>query len=105
MTICSGKSCSFGYAAGAFRKLLSIYVFSYIPFGFERRIWDLIVSGLDHCLSFYFARVWDYFKKTCRKGNFYFHFIIVSFLLVIMKLYSAVIDRHYLYLNTRSKNK
>ena len=40
-------------AASAFRKLSSIYVFSYFPFGFEGRIWDLIVSVPDHCLSFY----------------------------------------------------
>ena len=33
----------------------SIYVFSYFPFGFEGRIWDLIVSVPDHCLYFYFA--------------------------------------------------
>ena len=26
-------------------------------FGFEGRIWDLIVSVPDHCLSFYFARL------------------------------------------------
>ena len=38
-----------------FRKLSSIYVFSYFPFGFEGRIWDLIVSVPDHCLSFYFV--------------------------------------------------
>ena len=39
----------------AFRKLLSIYVFSFFfPFDFEGRIWDLIVSVPDHCLSFYF---------------------------------------------------
>ena len=31
---------------------MSIYVFSYCPFGFEGRIWDLIVSVPDHCLSF-----------------------------------------------------
>ena len=37
--------------ACAFRKLLSIYVFSSFPFGFEGRIWDLIVSVPDHCLS------------------------------------------------------
>ena len=30
------------FAASAFRKLSSIYVFSYFPFGFEGRIWDLI---------------------------------------------------------------
>ena len=32
------------FAASAFRKLSSIYVLSYFPFGFEGRIWDLIVS-------------------------------------------------------------
>ena len=48
MTTCLGKSCSFG-----FRKLLSIYVFIYFRFGFEGRIWDLIVSVPDPCLSFY----------------------------------------------------
>ena len=48
------------FAASAFRKLLSIYVFSYFPFGFEGRIWDLIVSVPDHCLSFYFAVTFDW---------------------------------------------
>ena len=51
MTTYLGKSCSFC----AFRKLPSIYVFSYFPFGFEGRIWDLILSVPDHCLSFYFS--------------------------------------------------
>ena len=27
----------------------------YFPFGFEGRMWDLIVSVPDHCLSFYFV--------------------------------------------------
>ena len=44
----------FNRLTSAFRKLSSIYVFSYFPFGFEGRIWDLIVSVPDHCLSFYF---------------------------------------------------
>ena len=39
----------------AFRRLLSIYVFSYFPFGYEGRIWHLIVSAPDHCLYFYFG--------------------------------------------------
>ena len=43
------------FTASAFRKLSSIYVFSYFPFGFEGRIWDLIVSVPDDCLSFYFS--------------------------------------------------
>ena len=42
------------FTASAFRKLPSIYVFSYFPFGFEGGVWDLIVSLPDCCLSFYF---------------------------------------------------
>ena len=45
------------FTASAFRKLPSIYVFSYFPCGFEGRIWDLIVSVPDHCLSFYFSKI------------------------------------------------
>ena len=41
------------FAAGAFRGLSSICVFSYFPFGFGGGMWDLIVSVPDHCLSFY----------------------------------------------------
>ena len=44
------------FTASAFRKLPSIYVYSYFPFGFEGRMWDLIVSVPDHCLSFYVSR-------------------------------------------------
>ena len=51
------------FAASAFRKLSSIYVFSYFPFGFEGRIWDLIVSVPDHCLSFYFEFPWQKSKQ------------------------------------------
>ena len=50
-----GKELFILFAASAFRKLSSIYVLSYFPFGFEGRIWDLIVSVPDHCLSFYFG--------------------------------------------------
>ena len=48
-----GKELFIRFAASAFRKLPSIYVLSYFPFGFEGKIWDLIVSVPDHCLSFY----------------------------------------------------
>ena len=47
-----GKELSIRFTVSAFRKLLSIYVFSYFPFGFEGRTWDLIVSVPDHYLSF-----------------------------------------------------
>ena len=47
----SGKELFIRFTARAFRKLLSIYVFSYFPFGFEGRVWDLIVSVPNHCLG------------------------------------------------------
>ena len=53
MTTCLEKELFIRFTARAFRKLLSISVFSYFPFGFEGRMWDLIVSVPDHCLSFY----------------------------------------------------
>ena len=49
-----GKELFIRFTASTFRKLPSMYVFSYFPFGFEGRMWDLIVSVPDHCLSFYF---------------------------------------------------
>ena len=55
MTRLFGKELFIRFTASAFRKLPSIYVFSYFPFGFEVRIWDLIVLVPDHCLSFYFV--------------------------------------------------
>ena len=53
----SGKKLFIRFTASAFRKLLSIYVFSYFPFGFEGRMWDLIISIPGHCLSFYFCLI------------------------------------------------
>ena len=35
---------------------MSVYVFSYFPFGFEGGLWDLLVSVPDHCLSFYLTK-------------------------------------------------
>ena len=48
MTISLEKSCSFGLLCAPFAKLLYNNVFSYFPFGFEGRIWDLILSVPDH---------------------------------------------------------
>ena len=45
-------------------KRVSKLVFGCFPFGFEGRIWDLIVSVPDHCLSFYFASTL-YFDVRC----------------------------------------
>ena len=55
MTTCLGKKLSIRFTARAFRELLSICIFSYFPFGFEGRIWDLIVAVPEQCLSFYFT--------------------------------------------------
>ena len=51
MTTYLGKSCSFCLPRVPF---VNCRQFMYFPFGFEGRIWDLIVSVPDHCLSFYF---------------------------------------------------
>ena len=51
----SGKELLILFTARALRKLLSIYVCIYFPFVLGGRIWDLIVSVPDHCLSFYFT--------------------------------------------------
>ena len=74
----SGKGLFIRFTARAFRKLLSIYVFSYFPFGFEGRIWDLIVSVPDHCLSFSFAQGTDPYSK---------HSVTNAFKLVILSNY------------------
>ena len=39
------------FAASSFRRLPSVCVFGCFPFCFEDRMWDLIVSVPDHCLS------------------------------------------------------
>ena len=54
MTTGLGKSCSFGLPREPFVNCCQFMVFSYSPFGFDGRMWDLIVSVPDHCLSFYF---------------------------------------------------
>ena len=59
----SGKELFIGLTPRAFRKLLSIYVFSCFPFGFEGRMWNLIVSVPDYCLSFYFRTLNDILEE------------------------------------------
>ena len=56
MATLSVKELFIRFTASAFRKLLSIYVFSCFPFGFEGRMWYLIVSVPDYRLSFYFVQ-------------------------------------------------
>ena len=66
-----GKELFILFAASAFRKLSSIYVFSYFPFGFEGRIWDLIVSVPDHCLSFYLLELFGFSHLVIAKAVLY----------------------------------
>ena len=58
MTTYLGKSCSFCLPRVPFvncRQFMYLVISLLVLFGFESRIWDLIVSVPDHCLSFYFA--------------------------------------------------
>ena len=40
------------YCACLAWALVNLYVCASFPFGFESRMWDLIVLVPDHCLSF-----------------------------------------------------
>ena len=78
MTNCLEKELFIRFTARAFRKLLSVYVFNYFPFGFQDRIWDLIVSVPDHCLSFYFVNSFLKQNVKNKKKNLYFFFFLYS---------------------------
>ena len=54
MTTYLGKSCSFCLPQVPFVNCRQ-FMYLVISFGFEGRIWDLIVSVPDHCLSFYYT--------------------------------------------------
>ena len=55
MTTYFGKSCSFGLPRVPFVNCGQCMYLVISLFGFEGRMWDLIVSVPDHCLSFYFT--------------------------------------------------
>ena len=61
MTTYLGKSCSFCLPRVPFVNCRQFMYLVISLFGFEGRIWDLIVSVPDHCLSFYFT---DFTKWT-----------------------------------------
>ena len=62
MTTYLGKSCSFCLPRVPFVKFMYLVI---SLFGFEGRIWDLIVSVPDHCLSFYFSNFSKAFYFGC----------------------------------------
>ena len=68
MTTYLAKSCSFDLL-----RVPSVYVFSCFPFGFEGRMWDLIVSVPDHCLSFYFT-IMNFLEHQAK----YFYLIAIN---------------------------
>ena len=55
MTTYLGKSCSFCLSRVPFVNCRQFMYLVISLLGFEGRIWDLIVSVPDHCLSFYFT--------------------------------------------------
>ena len=75
------------FAVSAFRGLLSDCVFVYFPFGFEGRMWDVIVSGSDHCLSFYFLDCC--FSSEIANSPFGFH-LIIAILRTISNIFGFV---------------
>ena len=70
MTTCLKKSCSFGLPHVPF-----IHCCQFMYFGFETRMWDLIVSVPDHCLSFHFSikpsLLFSNFGCCISKGNLF----------------------------------
>ena len=56
MTTYLGKRCSFCLPRVPFVNCRQFMYLVISLFGFEGRIWDLIVSVPDHCLSFYFRQ-------------------------------------------------
>ena len=66
MTTYLGKSCSLGLLRVPFENCRQFMYLVILPFGFEGRMWDLIVSVPDHCLSFYFSIHVPDFGQRCR---------------------------------------
>ena len=73
MTTYLGKSCSFGLLRVPFVNCGQFMYLVISLFGFEDRMWDLIVSVPDHCLSFYFTIIWNFpfliFNQTTRNNS------------------------------------
>ena len=63
-----GKELFILFAASAFRKLSSIYVFSYFPFGFEGRIWDLIADCISSWSLLIFLLLQEELEKVQKRA-------------------------------------
>ena len=64
MSACLGGGCSFGLPRVPFVSCRRFMCLVVSLFGFEGRMWDLIVSVPDHCLSFYFVQMSDFSKTS-----------------------------------------
>ena len=64
MTTYLGKSCSFCLPRVPFVNCRQFMYLVISLFGSEGRIWDLIVSVPEHCLSFYFPYYGKVFHVT-----------------------------------------
>ena len=71
MTAYLGKSCSFGLPRVPFVNCGQFMYLVISRFGFEGRMWDLIVSVPDHRLSFYFSKIFKFqsVKFSSLKGK------------------------------------
>ena len=74
MTTYLGKSCSFGLPRVPFVNCGQFMYLVISLFGFEARMWDLIVSVPDHCLSFYLPII------ACTGNTAFLSRAIISFL-------------------------
>ena len=67
MTTYLRKRCSFGLPRVPFVNCRQFMYLVISLFGFEGRMWDLIVSVPDHCLSFYFEiKLISVLGKMCK---------------------------------------
>ena len=74
MTTYLGKSCSFGLPRVPFVNCGQFMYLVISLFGFEGRMWDLIVSVPDHCLSFYSVVFRDMVVLIPAQGTYSTHY-------------------------------
>ena len=69
MTTCLGKSCSFGLPRVPFVNCCQFMYLVVSPFGLEGRMWDMIASVPDHCLSFYLGNMLGFLDAGLRVSD------------------------------------
>ena len=79
MTTYLGKSCSFGFPRVPFVNCRQFMYLVISLFGFEGRMWDLIVSVPYHCLSFYFPFPGDALYSRKYTSIIYLHLFAINY--------------------------